>query len=46
MGDIIELTEDNLEQYNDLIGGEETENIGREYYSGIVMRDDRGKVIA
>ncbi|MBR6257668.1 MAG: hypothetical protein IKR23_09850 [Lachnospiraceae bacterium] len=46
MGDIIELTEDNLEQYNDLIGGEETENIGREYYRGIVMTDDKGKVIA
>lgn len=46
MGEIIELTEENLEQYDSLIGAEETENIGREYYRGIVITDDEENVIA
>ena len=43
---VIDLTEDNLEQYVDFIGQEELENIGREYYRGIVLTDDDGKPLS
>lgn len=46
MVDIIEMTDESLEEYNGLIGAEETENIGREYYRGIIMTGDKLKVPA
>ena len=38
---VVELTEDNLEQYADFVGMEDIENIGREYYRGVVITDDK-----
>lgn len=36
----IELTEDNVEYYSEYLGPDGAENIGREYYRGIVITDD------
>ncbi len=38
---VVELAEDNLEQYADFVGMEDIENIGREYYRGVVITDDK-----
>ncbi|MBP5609468.1 MAG: hypothetical protein J6X66_14525, partial [Lachnospiraceae bacterium] len=41
--EVIELSEDNLEIYADIVGPDGAENIGREYYRGFVMASDGEK---
>ena len=39
--EIIELTEDNVEEYSEYLGPDKAENIGREYYRGIVVINEK-----
>ncbi len=39
---IIELNTDNISDYEDIIGQDTAENIGRELYRGIVAAGDNG----
>ncbi|MBO4898790.1 MAG: hypothetical protein J5509_00715 [Lachnospiraceae bacterium] len=40
MGQIVDITEDNIDDLRDYLGEDIAENIGREYYAGIASYDD------